>query len=134
MKLVLGVVFTILVASCSANPVSTYNCATENAINSPKLSLIGWNAITEEEYRAVHTNCLINGASDYTELAKCIDKTTDVIDSNQCYLIPRAAQQYTEIFGLPLSEIEDIVRGCYEANLKGQVKNYEVFYQCIQGA
>lgn len=114
--------------------MTTYNCAAENAIVSPKLSLTGWEAITEEDYRIVHTNCLVNGASDYTELAKCIDTTTGVIDGKECYLIPRAIQQFYDIFGLELDEAEEIVRKCYEANLKGHVKNYQVFYQCIQGA
>lgn len=118
----------------SAIPVSSYNCEAENAIDSPKQSLIGWNAITNDEYKSVHTNCLVNGAADSTELAKCIDTSAGVIDGSECYLVPRATQQYSEIFGLELEEVEEIVRTCYEANLKGLVKNYQVFYQCIQGA
>lgn len=76
----------------------------------------------------------MNGASDYTELAKCIDDSLEVIDSNGCYLTPRAVQQYVDIFGLTLDEVEEIINQCYEDNLGSSVNNYQQYYQCIQGA
>lgn len=98
------------------------------------MSLRGWTSTSEENYRIIHKNCLLNGASDVTELSICIDRTTKVIDEDGCFLVPRAIYQYNTIFDFEPQEIENIVRECYQTSLEGENENYHQFYQCIQGA
>lgn len=70
--------------------------------------------------------------TDFVELAKCIDQQSAVIDGNNCYLVPRAVEQYSMIFDIEKSSIETTVKNCYKKHFVGGVLNYSKYYKCIE--
>lgn len=92
----------------------------------------GWTVHPEEEYRKFHKRCLLKyDTHNFVDLAKCIDKKTGVIDSRSCYLIPRAIEQYDQLFEIKKADIERTVKKCYKDNYADGVLDYAKYYKCI---
>lgn len=64
-----------------------------------------------------------------TEIDKCVDEKTGVIDKQKCYLIPRAKEQFKFVTKTNDQSLMYILGKCYDDHLtKG---NYTTFYQCL---
>lgn len=93
----------------------------------------GWTAKSDDDYRKFHKSCLLKHHTlNYVDLAKCIDKKTAVIDNSNCYLIPRAVEQYDNLFDIEKPDIEKTVKNCYKDNFAGGVLDYAKYYKCIE--